>query len=197
MSDKRKHNKGNPKNLKKGDSKGNKRGLTAKQIAFCEHYIQTTNASESARLAGYAKKSSGAIGHENLKKPEISAYIEKRLAEIEEGLMMQSNEVLQRLTKVGRREEVEHVVVTTVERSEEWVNVGTLDRPVMKKISTQKEVPVIVQIPAKLGDTNKALELLGKRHKLFTDKVEQDIDMDFHITVDYGDDEDDEEETED
>jgi hypothetical protein len=29
----------------------------------------------------------------------------------------------------------------------------------------------------------KAAELLGKAHLLFTDKVQQDIDMDFNITV--------------
>lgn len=185
MSDKRKHNKGNVQNLKKGDKAGNKRGLNDKQRAFCEYYIQTNNASESARLAGYSKKTSGSIGHENLKKPEISEYIEKRLAEIEDSLMMKSDEVLKRLTKVGRREEVEHVVVTTVEKRDEWVEVDGS----YKKISVQKEVPVIVEIPAKLSDTNKALELLGKRHKLWTDKIEQDVDMEFHVTVDYGDNE--------
>lgn len=38
----------------------------------------------------------------------------------------------------------------------------------------------------------RAAELLGKRYSLFTDKVQQEIDMDLNITVDYGDDGDDE-----
>lgn len=38
-----------------------------------------------------------------------------------------------------------------------------------------------------LGLLNKAAELLGKRYALFTDKVETDVDMDLNITIDYGD----------
>ena len=34
----------------------------------------------------------------------------------------------------------------------------------------------------------KAAELLGKRYGLYTEKVQQDLDMEMHITVDYGDD---------
>ena len=33
----------------------------------------------------------------------------------------------------------------------------------------------------------KAAELLGKAHMMFTDKVQQEVDMDLNITVDYGD----------
>ena len=35
----------------------------------------------------------------------------------------------------------------------------------------------------------KAAELLGKAHQIFVDKVEQTVDMDLNITVDYGEDE--------
>ena len=33
----------------------------------------------------------------------------------------------------------------------------------------------------------KAAELLGKRYGLYTEKVEQAVDMDLNITVEYGD----------
>ena len=33
----------------------------------------------------------------------------------------------------------------------------------------------------------KAAELLGKRYGLYTEKVEQQVDMDLNISVDYGD----------
>ena len=35
-------------------------------------------------------------------------------------------------------------------------------------------------------DRLKAAELLGKRYSLFTDRVETDVDMDLNITIDYG-----------
>ena len=44
----------------------------------------------------------------------------------------------------------------------------------MKRQVTKREVPVTVEIPAKISDANKAAGLLGKRYRLFTDKVEVD-----------------------
>lgn len=53
--------------------------LTGKQRAFVNHYLQSWNASEAARQAGYSEKTAGSIGSENLQKPEIKAEIERRL----------------------------------------------------------------------------------------------------------------------
>ena len=33
----------------------------------------------------------------------------------------------------------------------------------------------------------KAAELLGKRYGIFTEKIEQAVDMELNVTVDYGD----------
>lgn len=78
--------------------------LTQKQKRFCEEYIKTTNASAAAVAAGYSKKTSGAIGAENLKKPQIAAYIKKRLDEQDAALVADSNEILKFYTAVMRGE---------------------------------------------------------------------------------------------
>ena len=78
--------------------------LTQKQKRFCEEYIKTTNASAAAVAAGYSKKIAGAIGAENLKKPQISAYIKKRLDEQDAALVADSNEILKFYTAVMRGE---------------------------------------------------------------------------------------------
>lgn len=49
--------------------------LTEKQKAFCREYIIDFNATQSAIRAGYSKKTAGAVGFENLKKPEIMEVI--------------------------------------------------------------------------------------------------------------------------
>lgn len=49
--------------------------MTPRQKKFCELYAQNLNASEAARGAGYSVQTAGSIGSENLKKPEIVAYI--------------------------------------------------------------------------------------------------------------------------
>ena len=50
----------------------------------------------------------------------------------------------------------------------------------------KKETPQIVEIPARLQDSNKAAELLGKAYGIYTDKVDADVDMNLNIKVDYG-----------
>ena len=88
--------------------------------------------------------------------------------------------MLQTLTRVLRRQEMDTVVVTCKERSSRYDENG-------KKVIIEKEVPQLVRVPTKVSDLNKAAELLGKRYALFTDKVETDVDMDLNITIDYGD----------
>lgn len=52
--------------------------LTAKQQAFCEHYVANGfNATQAALSAGYSKKTSKDMGCQNLAKPNIAEYIAK------------------------------------------------------------------------------------------------------------------------
>lgn len=52
--------------------------LTPKQKKFCDYYIQTGNATESAIKAGYSKRTAAVIGNENLMKPYIANYIKSK-----------------------------------------------------------------------------------------------------------------------
>ena len=78
--------------------------LTTKQKNFCEYYLQTGNATEAARLAGYSDKTARAIGTENLSKPAISEYIAGRRAEMDKTLIADSDEVLRFYSAVMRGE---------------------------------------------------------------------------------------------
>ena len=78
--------------------------LTPKQKDFCEYYLQTGNAAEAARKAGYSEKTARVIGPENLSKPAISEYITKRRAEMDKALIADSDEVLRFYSSVMRGE---------------------------------------------------------------------------------------------
>ena len=158
--------------------------LTAKQQRFCDEYLIDLNATQAAIRAGYSKKTARVIGQENLLKPAIRDYIEKRMAEKEKALIADQDEVMKYLTSVMRRELTEHVVVTLVEEQSTYEPDG---EGKMRKQTVKSEKPEIVEIPARLADANKAAELLGKAYALFTDKLEADMDMELNITVDYGD----------
>ncbi|WP_288843010.1 terminase small subunit [uncultured Megasphaera sp.] len=56
--------------------------LTEKQERFIDYFIETDNAAEAARKAGYSKRTANRIGLENLKKTVIQQAIEKRLKEL-------------------------------------------------------------------------------------------------------------------
>lgn len=155
--------------------------MTEKQKRFCDEYLIDLNATQAAIRSGYSAKTAKQIGQQNLTKLDIQEYINKRLAEKEAELIAGQDEILRTLTRVLRRQEMDTVVVTCKERSSKYDEKG-------KKVTIEKEVPQLVQVPTKVSDLNKAAELLGKRYALFTDKVETDVDMDLNITIDYGED---------
>nr|DAN91595.1 MAG TPA: Terminase small subunit [Caudoviricetes sp.] len=141
--------------------------LTAKQQRFCDEYLIDLNATQAAIRAGYSAKTARVIGQENLLKPAIKEYIEKRMAEKEAALVADQAEVLKYLTSVMRGQSQSEVVVV------EGVGEGCSEARAMQKAPDEKE-------------RLKAAELLGKAHMMFTDKVQQEVDMDLNITVDYG-----------
>lgn len=144
---------------------------TDKERVFIINYAKTLNAAESARTAGYAPKNSRKTGSEMLKKPKMRALLDGLLEIIDDEGIADAIEVQKYLTSVMRGEITEETVA--VEGcGEGYSSATTLDVKVAPK------------------DRNKAAELLGKVHGLFTDKVEIDGGLDIAITVDYGDEDD-------
>ena len=119
--------------------------LTPKQKAFADYYIETGNATEAARRAGYKKPN--VQGSQNLDKLSVKSYIEERIKALDEKRIAKGEEVLQYLTKVMRGEEKDQF-----------------------------------GLDASLQDRTKAAELLGKRYRLFVDKVEQKVDATVNST---------------
>ncbi len=79
--------------------------LTLLQQKFADLYIKLGNATQAAKEAGYSEKTAYSIGNENLKKPEIKAYIAERLAQIEKESIASIDEVMKFYTKVMRGQE--------------------------------------------------------------------------------------------
>jgi phage terminase small subunit len=77
--------------------------LKLKQQLFCDWYIKTGHITNSAIKAGYSKKTAYAIGSENLKKPQIQAYILKRKTELEDLLGFNKATVIQDLLEIKNK----------------------------------------------------------------------------------------------
>ena len=91
------------------------RKLTTKQKIFCDEYLKSGNAKEAAIKAGYSPKTAKSIGQENLTKPDLKAYIDAKMAEIESHKIADAKEVLEFYTKVLRDEVVEEVPMSTAD----------------------------------------------------------------------------------
>lgn len=146
-----------------GDGKLSK--LTLKQKRFADEYIISANATAAAIKAGYSKKTARSIGQENLTKPDIKAYIDERLEKLDSEKIADQKEVLQYLSSVMRGEQQEKTLISIGELRQE-----------------------IVDIDVGAKDRIKAAELLGKRYRLFTDKVDMDVSSDVTINVGEWDD---------
>ena len=141
--------------------------LTEKQKRFADYYIELGNATEAARKAGYSSKTAKSIGQENLTKPDIKTYIEERLNEKDAERIASQDEILEFLTAVMRGEKTEQIPVGLGEGAQQLEDKD----PYLK-------------------DRVKAAELLGKRHSMWTDKVDMMGNVGVRIVDDIGDDDD-------
>ncbi|MBZ2109899.1 terminase small subunit [Streptococcus infantis] len=126
--------------------------LTLKQQRFADEYIISGNATDAAIKAGYSSKYANTNASKLLQNTTIKSYIDERLAQLASEKIATQEEVLTYLTSVMRGETQEQTLCS----------IGELGQQVID-----------IDVGAK--DRIKAAELLGKRHRLWTDKVEADV----------------------
>jgi phage terminase small subunit len=130
-----------------------KNELTIKQRLFVEAYIGPAqgNAREAARMAGYSGDDNALSqrGFELVRIPKIAELIGVRVQEA----VMRANEVLSELSAIAKAD---------------WQN--------FLEIRRDREGDII-SATLKLSDKIKSLELLGKYHKLFSDRVDLNVQV--------------------
>lgn len=142
--------------------------LREKQKAFCDFYIETLNATESYKrvYSTNNQKTAEANASRLLSNAKVKKYIEERMKEIESDRIAKAEEVLIYLTSGMRGEILEEVVASE-----------TIDGMIK---------PIIIKKQLSAKDQIKCAELLGKRYRLFTDKVEANVNQ---VVVFSGEDE--------
>lgn len=135
--------------------------ITDKQMIFANEYLIDLNATRAYKKAyPNVKKDSVAASSavRMLRNVKVKEYIDEQLKKIEDESIANATEVMKYLTAIMRNELKEEVVVVEGEGE------GCSSARIVKK-----------DISAK--DRTKAAELLGKRYRLFVDKVEADINQ--------------------
>ena len=133
--------------------------LTIKQKAFANFYVELGNATEAYIKAGYkvSKREIAEVeGCKLLRNPKVEEYIDERMKQIESNRIAKAEEVLAFLSASLRGEILEEVVSTETDET------GGIR-------------PVIIKKQISIKDRLKAAELLGKRYRMWTDKLEANI----------------------
>ena len=161
--------------------------LTAKQKRFCDEYLIDLNATQAAIRAGDSPNTANEQGARLLANVSVQEIIAKAMAERSKRTGISQDRVIQELARIAFVNPQNVVnpkdASVKVDATEDdlaciqSVKVKTTDG--VKGKSVEREV--------RLNDKMKALELLGKHLGMFKDKLEVDADMDLNITIDYGD----------
>ena len=139
--------------------------LNEKQKAFADYYIESLNAYESAKRAGYSEAYAKSQSYKLLENVGIKNYIEERMESKDNYRIASQDEILQILTDIARGITEEEVV----QFSQLGEELRTTRKPTIK-------------------DRMKASELLGKRYRMWVDKAELEITEPITIIDDIGDD---------
>ncbi|MED4456172.1 terminase small subunit [Metabacillus fastidiosus] len=135
--------------------------ITEKQRKFAEYYLETGNAEESARRAGYSENTARGHAHKLLQNVAILQYIDKNVAKKDRERFAGQEEVLEYLTSIMRGEQKEEV---------------------LRGIGQGAQVIDKLEVSAK--DRIKAAEMLGKRYGLWIDR--QQIEGEALIKFEYN-----------
>lgn len=155
--------------------------MTDKQKIFCEKYIQCWNATEAARQAGYSGSDDTirAIASENLTKPNIREYIDKRIQEVS----MSTNEILHRLTEWGRGTVAPFLTddnyseALSVNSDEAKKAIGLIkkikqDETVLKSKNSNDEIVTKRRFEIELHDAKDAVDKLARIRGLYKDNLD-------------------------
>lgn len=136
--------------------------MSLKQQRFADEYIISGNATQAAVKAGYSSKYANTNASKLLQNTTIKSYIDERLAQLASDKVATQEEVLTYLTSVMRGETQEQTLCSIGELGQE-----------------------VIDIDVGAKDRIKAAELLGKRFRMWTEKVETDITQ--TVVIDVGD----------
>nr|DAS64057.1 MAG TPA: Terminase small subunit [Caudoviricetes sp.] len=136
--------------------------MSLKQQRFADEYIISGNATQAAVKAGYSSKYANTNASKLLQNTTIKSYVDERLAQLASDKVATQEEVLTYLTSVMRGETQEQTLCSIGELGQE-----------------------VIDIDVGAKDRIKAAELLGKRFRMWTEKVETDITQ--AVVIDVGD----------
>lgn len=149
--------------------------LTEKQKKFVDYYLETGNAEESAKRAGYSARGNTT---KLLQNTTILSYLDKRHKEIADKRIMKAQEALELLTSIGRGEMTEELYIPTetgIERIEKKPDIKDRHKAIesiLKRYPMNKHDELKDQLmQAQINKTNAEIEKLSNNDTDTTSEV--------------------------
>ena len=149
--------------------------MNAKQTRFCEEYLIDLNATQAAIRAGYSPETAGAIGAENLKKPQIQKAIARAMADRSRRTGVNADRIVMELAKIAF---VNAADVIDADDATLKTDAAAEDLAAVQSVKVKSFGDDGVEREIKLADKIKALELLGRHLGMFNDRLRFDAKLD-------------------
>lgn len=141
--------------------------MTAKQKRFCEEFVKTGNATQSAIKAGYSEKTANEQGARLLAKVSIKSYIQSLQAEIKTENIINAREMQEVLTSIILKQSEEDVIV--VEGCGDGVSEAVTKKKTASNADRIKAIQLLARMQGALDNTatvNVVLPVFGGEEDL-------------------------------
>lgn len=150
--------------------------LTPRQERFCQEYAKSLHQTNAAIKAGYSKESASEQASRLVRNPQVIKRLNQIIGQRTRRYEVSAERILKELARVAYSDITNYVTF-----NESGVRIKeSSDLSPAQAAAIQEVSEVINQnggtTKFKLHDKVKALELLGKHLKLFSDRVEHSID---------------------
>lgn len=155
--------------------------FTARQAAFMDHWMVSRNATQAAIKAGYAKKAAKEAGYRTVTNAHVRAELDRRVAAQSTRLEVTADRVIEELAKIAFANMADYmrpqadgspVLDFSALTRDQAAALGTITVEEFKDGRSDKRE--VRRTKFAMWDKPKALELLGRKFKLFGDVVEHD-----------------------
>jgi phage terminase small subunit len=162
--------------------------LNDQVIRFCDNYLIHFNATKAAEQAGYSIKTSAQQASRLLTKVKVQEYLSARKKEISEKLQCSQERTMQEIARLAfgdirklftvdgalmpirEMDDDTAAMLSSVEVTEQEITA--------KDIESDEKIVAGVVKKVKLWDKTKALEMLAKHYKLYSDQPISNFNID-------------------
>lgn len=160
--------------------------LNEKQKRFADEYLIDLNATQAAIRAGYSSRSAAEQASRLLKNAKVRAYIDERMAELSRRTGVNQERILRELARIAfvNAPDLINIEDATIREDATIDDMAAIASVRVKVIPTENGQGIEREI--RLADKIRALDLLGKRFAMWTERQQIDANFGVQIIDDVG-----------